>query len=217
MAEFHAAVRREEDRGVVCRLHEEDAPELRGQGCDLCVSAARPPRLAEQEALDDVRRALEALEGAPGFAALIPSVGSNVARGKPGAQRTLDVAAVPGRIFEMRGAVRVPAPPEFGASRHVAEVVLAAMSVFPDLAGAINVRADEATLARARSLGWQAVEFEAAYEGRHERIAKALSGRRKAPRALFHRGAFGIEPVMYVLGRTAAEAASEAIALARAS
>jgi len=213
MAEVDAAVRAEEDRGVVCRLHEEDEPSLRGTGCDLCVRGGASPRVEEQEVLDDLRSGLKLLEADARFASLIPSVGSNLARGKRGALGPLDVAAVPGRIFEMRGAVRVSAPPEFGASRHVAGVVLAAGAVFPDTLAALNVRADEATLGAARRLGWQPLAFDAQYEGRKERIAKALGARRKAPRALYHRGAFGIEPVMYVLGASATAVARAALEL----
>lgn len=214
LAETMRVVRLEEDRGIVCALHEKAVPSLRGLACDLCVNAGRSELVREQEVLADLRAGLRALEADPSFAALIPSVGSNLARAKEGAQTHLEVAAVPGRIFEMRGAVRVPAAPEFGASKHVAEVVLAALQVFAGTQAALNVRADRPTLAAARSIGWALVEFEASYEGRSDRIATALRGRKRPPRAIFHAGGFGIEPIMYILGRTAAECVREARALA---
>jgi XRE family transcriptional regulator, thiamine biosynthesis regulator len=214
LAETQRVVRLEEDRGVVCVLHEKAVPALRGMACDLCVHGGSSELVAEQEVLGDLRAGLRALEAEPAFAALIPSVGSNLARAKSGAKTPLEVAAVPGRIFEMRGAVRVSAGPEFGASRHVAEVVLAAHAVFKEIRAALNVRADVPTLAAARSLGWHPLLFDAAYEGRHERIASALKGRKKPPMALYHAGAFGIEPVMYVVGPTASEVVAEVLNLA---
>ncbi len=217
LALTQAAVRKEERRGVVCALHEEELPALRGLGCDLCVAAGPSDFLQEQEALADARAALRLLERDRHFARLIPNVGTNLARARQGAKTPLEVAAVPGRIFEMHGHARVPAAPEFGASQHVAEVVLAALQVFPSLAAALNVRADPATLKAAKSLGWKTASFSAAYEGRADRIAAVVRKQGKPPRAIFHRGAFGIEPVMYVLGETAVEVAREACALAAAA
>lgn len=213
LGEIRAVIRVEEHRGLVCRMHEEEEPLLRGLGCDLCVQPGPSALLEDQEVLADLRAALRMLEGSSSFTRLIPSVGSNLARGRKGARTPLDVAAVPGRIFEMRGAVRVPAAPEFGASRHVAEVVVALASVFPNTVAALNVRADATTVAAARSLGWALVKFDAAYEGRSDRIASALRGRKRAPSALYHEGAFAIEPIMYVIGRGAREVASQAEAL----
>ncbi len=213
LGEILRVVRAAEDRGVVCDLHEEEVPSLRGLGCDLCVHRGSSALLDDQEVLSDLRAALRMLEASPTFTRLIPSVGSNLARGRKGARTPLDVAAVPGRIFEMRGAVRVPAAPEFGASRHVAEVVLAVASRFPRDLAALNVRADAATLAAAQSLGWGLVKFDAAYDGRSDRIAKALCGQKRPPRALYHEGAFAIEPIMYVVGQSAREVATYAQAL----
>ncbi len=216
MAAVNAVVRREENRGVVCTLHEEEVPALRGLGCDLCVRPGASDVLAEQEVLGDLRAALRTLERDTAFARIIPSVGSNLARAKRGATTQLEVAAVPGRIFEMRGAVRVPAAPEFGASRHVAEVVLAACQVFPDHLAGLNVRAERGTLAAASRLGWGTAKFAASYEGRNERIASVLRRSKRPPRAVYHLGAFGIEPVMYIIGRTAGEVVRDATVLAAA-
>lgn len=207
-------IRREEDRGLICRLHEESMPSLVGLGCDLCVRPGRSARLEEERVLGDLRFAVRMLQAIPGFARLIPNVGSNVARAMPGARSTLEVAAIPGRIFEMRGSVRVPAGPEFGASRHVAEVVLAVGQVHPSLRAALNVRWDDRVMAAVRSLAWTVLEFDAAYEGRAARIAETLRRTRKVPNLVYHRGAFGIEPIAYLVGPDAGAVAKRAETLA---
>jgi hypothetical protein len=216
MGEFEALARMEglvrawENRGRVCSLHEAGMASLRGLGCDLCVLGSQSRILEEQEVLDNLRLAVRALEQRDGFASLLPNVGSNLAMARRDAADVLDVAAVPGRIYEVRGMVKVPGQPEFGASKHVAEVLLGAHSAWPEVRAALNLRYG-ADVARAmRGLGWRAARFDASYEGRRERLA-ALRG--KAPDGLWHEGSFGIEPALYVLGRDAVEAAHKAVAL----
>ena len=209
-------VRAEEDRGVVCALHEQDEPSLRGAGCDLCVVGARSELVTGPSVIGQVRQGVRVLEAAAEFAALVPHVGSNLAFARPGAEGPGDVAAVPGRIYVARGQVRAPAAPEFGASHHVAEVVLGVASRFPGRRAGVNVRFDARVERAARALGWRIVEFDARYEGRGARIAGAVRKVRSPPDALFHRGAFGVEPVMYVVAPTAVEAAARAVTLARA-
>lgn len=213
MGEFEALARLEglirgwENRGRVCTMHEAGMPALRGLGCDLCVLGSQSRILEEQEVLDQLRLAVRALEQEEGLASLLPNVGSNLAMARRDARDVLDVAAVPGRMYEVKGALRVPGQPEFGASRHVAEVLLGVHEAFPEVRAALNLRYGDDVARALQGLGWRAVHFDAAYEHRRERLA-ALKG--KAPDALFHEGAFGIEPALYVLGKGAVEVAAKA-------
>jgi predicted fused transcriptional regulator/phosphomethylpyrimidine kinase/predicted transcriptional regulator len=200
-------VRAFEDRGPICELHEEAMPGLEGLGCDLCVRGANPELHTERAVLDDVREAARVLATSPGVAAAIPNVGTNVGTALPDAAGVADVAAVPGRIYEMGGRVEVPANPEFGASEHVATTILAAMAVAPDRRGAVNVATDDAVLDAAESRGLDLLEFEAGYENRGERLTEQFAERGAVPDVLYHRGAFSIEPITYVLGETGAESA----------
>jgi len=200
-------VRAFEDRGPICALHEEAMPGLEGLGCDLCVRGANPELRTERAVLDDVREAARVLATSPGVAAAVPNVGTNVGTALPEATDVADVAAIPGRIYEMGGRVEVPANPEFGASEHVATTVLAAMAVDGSRRGAVNLATDDALLDAAAARGLDRLEFEAGYEGRGERLVEQFEERGSVPDVLFHRGAFGIEPITYVLGETGADAA----------
>jgi len=213
LAEVLELVRAFEDRGPICELHEEAMPGLEGLGCDLCVRGANPELRTERAVLDDVREAARVLATSPGVAAAVPNVGTNVGTALPDAAGVADVAAIPGRIYEMGGRVEVPANPEFGASEHVATTVLAAMAVDGDRRGAVNLATDDALLAAAESRGLDTMEFEAGYENRGERLVERFEAQEAVPDVLFHRGAFGIEPITYVLGETGAEAAKLAAEL----
>ena len=210
LAELLELVRAFEDRGPICAIHEAEMPALEGMGCDLCVRGRDSAVQAEREVLSNVRRAVRQFANAPGVTAHVPNVGTNVAMALPDAGDETDVAAVPGRIHAMRGGVNVPANPEFGASHHVATTLLAATAADSNVRGAVNLATSEDLLAAVPE-GTTAVAFDAEYEDRRERLdALFESG---VPRVLYHEGAFGIEPITYVLGTSAVEAVATATTL----
>ncbi|PHQ38556.1 transcriptional regulator [Halorubrum persicum] len=206
LADVLDLVRALEDRGPICEIHETRMPEIAGLGCDLCVRGADPAVDAERDALADVRAAARTLSTTPGMAAFVPNVGSNVGAALPDAETPTEVAAIPGRIYAVDGRVEVPANPEFGASRHVATVLLAAAAVHSNFRGAVNLATDSAFLAAAQKRGVEMMEFDADYEDRKRRFQDRFADRESVPRVLYHEGAFGIEPITYVLGTDAEDA-----------
>jgi predicted fused transcriptional regulator/phosphomethylpyrimidine kinase/predicted transcriptional regulator len=217
VAELLELVREFEDRGPICAIHEEEMPALSGLGCDLCIRGPDTGVLAERDALTAVRTAVRRVTNAPNMAAHIPNVGTNIATALPEATAETEVAAVPGRIHGVGGRVLVPARPEFGASQHVARTVIAAMAVEPSVRGALNITTSKALLAAVHDRGIDPLQFEAGYENRTERLRERFHERGTVPRVIYHKGAFGIEPVTYLLGETAVEAATLAADLVAAA
>ena len=213
LGELLALVREFEDRGPICAVHEEEMPALQGMGCDLCVRGTDTAVKAERTVLSSVRRATRLLADSAVVVDAIPNVGMNVGMALPDADDALDVAAVPGRIHDLRGRVNVPSNPEFGASEHVARTILAAMAVDPSCRAALNLSTDEALLDVAREQGIEPLAFDAGYEDRDERLEAAFRDRGEVPRVIYHNGAFGIEPITYVFGESAVEAAELAVKL----
>lgn len=216
LGELLALVREFEDRGPICAAHEEAMPALRGLGCDLCVRGVDAAVEAERATLANVRRAVRAIEGAPAFVPHVPNVGTNVGMALPDPADATDVAAVPGRIHAMRGRVHVPSNPEFGASENVATMLLAAGAVDADVRGALNLATREPFLEAARAAGIDPVRFDSSYENRRERLETQFRERDAVPRVCYHEGAFGVEPITYVFGASAVEAAELATDLAAA-
>jgi len=213
LGELLAVIREFEDRGPICAVHEEEMPALAGLGCDLCVRGLDQGVVEERAALEAVRRAARRLASAPGVAAHVPNVGTNVGTAVPDASDGTDVAAVPGRLQAVGSRVVVPAEPEFGVSQRVAGAILAGMAVDPDTRGALNLATSDPLLAAARQRGHDPLRFDAGYENRGERLRERFRERGAVPRVAYHEGAFGIEPVAYVFGETAAEATGLAIDL----
>lgn len=216
LAEVLALIRAFEDRGPICELHEEAMPALQGLGCDLCMRGVDERLAAEREVLANVRTAARLLAITAGMAEYVPNVGTNLGCALPDATEPTEVAAIPGRVYAMNGRVEIPANPEFGASRHVATVVLAAMTVDPEIRGAVNLTTDDAILRTARERDIELLEFDADYEHRGEHLRERFRDRGAVPRVVYHRGAFGIEPITYVLGETVESAALLAVDLVEA-
>ena len=202
-----------EDRGPICELHEDVMPVLQGMSCDLCVRGTDQDREMERKTLANVRRGARLLSTADGVAAVIPNVGTNIGMALPDATEPTDVAAIPGRIYAMRGRVEVPADPEFGASKHVSTLILAARTVDPSVGGALNLATDDAVLTAARDRGIDPLQFDAGYDDRDQRLRERFQSYGEVPRVVYHEGAFGIEPITYVLGETAEDAAQLAVDL----
>lgn len=203
MAHLMALVRELSNRGPVCELHEREMPALRGSGCDLCVVEGGSTLMQEQRVLSNLRSAIRILEDTPAFGHLIPSVGANVCMALTGASDLPDVAGVPGRIDSQKGAVTIHGAPAFGASHHVAEVLLGVHSYDPEKAAAINMRTEDRVLAALKGGRLSCVEVKAAHESDRKSLLAELTRIGKTPDVVYHRGAFAVEPITYVFGKDA--------------
>ena len=207
LVEIEVLIRQLEEGDLLAALHEDAMPAL--AAADVEFSIHDPDsRLRERETvLASVRRGLRGLTNASGFAGLIPNVGANVVECVADAASIDDVAAVPGRLVDVKGRAMVPGEPEFGVSEHVAAVVLAAREAGSPARAAVNVRYDPdivATLAESSPT----VEFDPERPTR-EAVADAVAAADAAvdTLVLYQAGAVGIEPIVYVLAPTAPEAA----------
>ncbi|MFD1511816.1 thiamine-phosphate synthase family protein [Halomarina rubra] len=205
LADAEVLVRRLERGDLLATLHEEAMPALAAYDGSFSIHDADSDLRAAERALSSVRRGLRVLENTSGFATLIPAVGSNLVMCLPEAGGIDDVAGVPGRILDVKGRATVPGDPEFGVSEHVARVLLAAREHGASARAALNVRYDEAIVEALDAEGLTTVAFdpEASLD---DAIATALADGTD-PDVLYQSGAFGIEPVVYVLGDDAASAA----------
>ncbi|XGI84011.1 thiamine-phosphate synthase family protein [Halorutilales archaeon Cl-col2-1] len=207
LSELLSLVREFEDRGPICEVHEDEMPSLEGLGCDLCVRGSDEELLAERTALSSVRKGARRLANTRGVSDHVPNVGTNVVTALPDADDETDVAAVPGRIYTMRGRINIPANPEFGASQHVARAVLAAKRVDADVKGCVNIATSNRLLEAADELCLDVVEFDATYDSLSSDLFEVFDDNDEVPDIAYHEGGFGVEPITYVFGETAVEAA----------
>ena len=198
LVEAEVAIRELERGGVLADMHAEAVPELADRGDGFAIHDPDSRMRAAGRVLASVRRGLRIVENARGFATLIPAVGSNLAECLPDADAIEDVAAVPGRIFEVQGRVEIPGEPAFGVSQHVATVLLAARAAGSEARAVLNVRYDEEIVRALENGGLVAAEFDPEADP-DAAIADALAATPDAD-VLYQSGAMGIEPIVYVLG-----------------
>lgn len=171
--------------------------------------------------LEDLAAAADEL-ALRGTSLLAPEVSSQLAFCLPYAGDRSEVAAFPGRIVRYRGGLRAVGCPAFGASSHIAKVLLAARQFDTDIRSAMAVAYSEEIVAACRRLGYKVASFSRADEPAE---VKALEGsslewgttdaftREGVSDVVFDLGEPGKEPVVRLLGRDPAEVVGRALAI----
>lgn len=152
---------------------------------------------------------------------IIPEIQSNLGYALPYAQTPDDVAAVPGRIVRVGERVETLHDPEFGASSHVARVILTAMRADPGRRSAMALAFSEDIVRICRQAGWKVASFSRDDEPQDIRAregsslewgtGRAIEEAGAVPDVIFDRGSMGKEPIVRVLGSTPGEVADKAL------
>ena len=205
LAEAEVFIRQLEEGDLLAQLHEEAFPPLAEHGGPIAIHDPESRVRQSERVRSSIRRGLGILENTSGFAGLIPAVGSNLVECLPEATDIDDVAAVPGRILDVKGRASVPGEPEFGVSEHVAGVLLAAREHGNDARATLNVAYDPELIETLTEEDYVTVEFDA--EAQLESALADTDGVSEAD-VLYQSGGFGVEPIVYLLGPDAPTVAS---------
>jgi hypothetical protein len=205
-------------RGSVCARHRSQYSFL--ADCDVCIKEYGQRRLGNSEAVSDVADAVRNLESSPTFVNVMPEVSVNIACATGDAASPADVVAVPGRIVKARGRARAMLPPEPGASRHLARVLLLVKRVRPDVRACVNLRYDSGMGRVLRGLRLKTTEIGDYAISRTEdptvdALARRLATVRTAFDVIVDKGGSGIEPNLYLFGKSAREVAALALQVSR--
>jgi hydroxymethylpyrimidine/phosphomethylpyrimidine kinase len=197
-----------------------------GSGYGPTNHYAEIQRQAERrEILAALQKALDEIQRQP-LGALIPEVRSNFGYAMEDAQNYDEVAAVPGRISQIGARLVVAYPPAFGASRHIARVILAALKHNHDLRAVLNIRYSEEILAACRRAGLKLIAFDRNDEpadvkakegstlewGTHQALASAV----ETPDLVYDEGDLGKEPMIRILATDPQAVVSKLLRIATA-
>jgi hydroxymethylpyrimidine kinase/phosphomethylpyrimidine kinase len=181
--------------------------------------------LARLEVLNALEAAAARLEKED-LGPLIPEVMTNLGYATPYPEGPQDVAAFPGRLQHGPQGLLTPAPPVFGASRHIAAVILTAMTTHPDLRSAMNIKFFEGLEDLAPLLHLRLASFDRSAEPPEVKaregstlawgVASVLKPGEPPPDLIYDRGDWGKEPMIRILGPTPMRVAEKALALKNA-
>lgn len=198
--------------GDLCKIHAADFPELaRCTACAGVFTNAAGVATGRGKVLRELEEALGIVSASREFASLVPEVRTNIAAAAEPARGLADIAAFPGRLTVVKDKVVALAPPEFGASRHMASVLLAAKRVDPSVGAVTCLRFTRAVEEAAEKLGLTraAVDRE-----RFSSVVEFVASLSEIPDFIADPGGPGIEPVAYIFGSTAPDAAEKAVKIA---
>jgi predicted fused transcriptional regulator/phosphomethylpyrimidine kinase len=175
--------------------------------------------------LGNLVRAIQIIEGCVEFAEIIPEVRVNLAYALPNATEPSQVAAVEGRITKVGGRPRAAGLPAFGASDHMARLLVETLHHEPRLRAGINFAYDTALEVRLREMSYSPVGIDrteepaeaagpdrASMPWKIRRLVETTGG---IPRLFYESAAPGKEPLFVLLGEDAVGVAAEACAVAR--
>ena len=201
---------KEEDEWIVhqmaeeiTHLHEQDPPQsdetTTNPWCRtlaLTTGEHQVDRRLVVSALLGVLKRLQETDAKP----LVPAVGMNLAGALQGARSQRDVAAFPGRLGYVKGRLRAHAPPEFGASNHLARVLIRSQRDHHEVRYAVNLAGTSDILQAARKT--QQTLVQPSTTNRDD--SGVLEFQAPGPAfALVDPGGFGIEPALYLVDRDA--------------
>jgi len=175
---------------------------------------------ARYEVLDETGHAVEMLTGCESFAKLIPEVACNIAMAIPDACDVQDVAAVSGRIAKLKGKAVNVGCVEFGASSHVARIILAAMQFNKNIRASVNIKYSMDVLEVCKKLDLTISSFDRADEPEKTStmdwgVTHAIKEYGSVPDIISDVGGIGKEPMVRVLGSGALDVAKTAVRIAK--
>ncbi len=129
---------------------------------------------------------------------LVPEVQTNIGLALSGAKYHEDVLAIPGRVIKNGEDIFTGAEPEFGGSRHVANIVLTVMRRDPEKRAVMNIKYTDELLKICRRLKFKIACFDRADEPKKVRVREGSSLEWGTQKALTDYGS--VPDIIYDLG-----------------
>ena len=177
---------------------------------------------AEKSAvIEDIREAVAMVEASPGMRGLVAECQMNISMALSYAVGPMDVAAVDGRLTRRMDCVRAAGCPRFGASRHIANTILAVMEFDERKRAALNLKYSAEIVEACKAVGLTVSYYDRREEPEEIKRMEGMTTRWGAgeavkragetPDVIYHLGDWGKEPMVVLVGETATQVAGWAI------
>jgi hydroxymethylpyrimidine/phosphomethylpyrimidine kinase len=183
----------------------------------------------DDKIMGNLARAVNTLQKCREFALLMPEVRVNVVHAKPGAMDGKEVAAIEGRITVVNGYPHPSGMPKWGASDHMARMIIEARRYNPDINAGINFKCDKGIINMVKKyakenrllFGWidrtkepgEASEIDGMSIPWKMKYLVQQNG--KVPVLFYEGDGWGKEPLFFALGNDAEAVVKMAIEIAR--
>jgi len=179
--------------------------------------------------LDNLARAVQILQNCSEFSLLMPEVRVNLVYALPGAKTSDEVVAIDGRITVVQGLPHASGMPQWGASDHMARLIIEVRKYDPTINAGINFKCDATVIDVVRKycseqgilFGWIDRTKEPAEVAEQDgtsmpwKIKQLASDSDGIPRLFYEGDGWGKEPLFVALGNDAVEVAGIAIEIAQ--
>ena len=175
--------------------------------------------------IENLKKAVRIIQNSEEFAAFIPEVRSNIVMAKDNAKDVNDIAGIPGRITIVHGKPKAFVEPEFGVSSHMARLVLSMMKYDSSKRSAMNIKYNPKIIEICEKLGLKVSFYDRNDEPEDIRqveggtipwgVETAIKRIGDIPDIIYHRGAWGKEPSITLIGTSAVDVAKMAVCIAR--
>jgi len=191
-----------------CKYHK-DIDKYIPQDCDICRYIYRQ---SEEERMEVALSMLQNELVTP----LIPEVLSNLAFAKKNPKTIRDILAVEGRITKVKGLPTPASNPAWGASTHLATILLKISEKAPSIRSVMNIKYDKGVDKAVKSLGMKIAYVGPSDDSDDESIARLIySVFSEDIECVAHLGGKGIEPVLYVFGKDPVDVVKKVVEIGR--
>jgi hydroxymethylpyrimidine/phosphomethylpyrimidine kinase len=183
------------------------------------VKVVNQMRASFEESYDEVllavRKAVLELENLEGLFRLAPEVGMNICYATADARSLSDVAGVTGRIVKVSDMLRALGAVEYGGSRHMARVVLAALDSNNEMRSAMNIKYRAKTIESIEKAGGFVISsFDREEQPEQSSTMEwgtksAIEKAGRIPDIIYDEGGIGKEPMIRIIGRDPADVVSK--------
>jgi hydroxymethylpyrimidine/phosphomethylpyrimidine kinase len=180
--------------------------------------------IEKSKSLCDIEKALEIFKKER-IGNLVPEVQTNIGLGLSNAKRHEDVLAIPGRVIKNGEDIFTGSRPQFGGSRHVANIVLTVMQHDPEMRAVINIKYTDALLRICKKLKFKIASFDRAKEPKKVRVRegsslewgteKAITGYGSVPDIIYDLGGIRKEEMIRVIAEDMESLVEKVLAIHR--
>jgi predicted fused transcriptional regulator/phosphomethylpyrimidine kinase len=141
----------------------------------------------------------------------IPEVGMNFAYALPNAKTLNDICAIDGRIIKHKERISLCGTLNFGVSKHVASIILAAMSYDATMRSAVNIRYSQKTVDLCKKIGFTLGPFNRQNEPPNATSTMewgtkyVIAELGRISDVIYDTGSVGKEPMIRILGKNPEE------------